>query len=178
MNILKWILIVVLALLAVLVVGGYLLSPKFTVSRSVTINAPADKVYAFVASPRNWKEWSVWNRRDPAMQIEYSGPESGTGSKWSWKSKTQGDGAMTLTATEPARKVAFDLFFADFGTTSQGQIDFVPDGNTTKVTWTMVGDMGANPMFRWMALGADRMVGKDFEGGLANLKAVAEKVTP
>src|SRR5713101_409319 len=101
MKILKWILIVVLALLAVLVIGGYLLSPRFTVSRSITINAPADKVDSFVANPRGWKQWSVWNRRDPAMQIEYSGPESGTGAKWSWKSKSQGDGTMTFTATEP-----------------------------------------------------------------------------
>src|SRR5882672_10981835 len=162
MKVLKWILIVVLALLAVLVIGGYLLSPKFTVSRSITINAPADKVYAFVANPKSWKQWSVWNQRDPAMEIVYSGPESG-------------NGAMTFTSTEPARKVAFDLYFPDFGTTSKGQIDFVPDGNTTKVTWTMNGDMGSNPLFRWMALGADSMVGKDFEGGLANLKAVAEK---
>ena len=175
MKILKWILIVVLALLAVLVIGGYLLSPKFTVTRSVVVNAPADKVYALVANPRGWKQWSVWNQRDPAMQIEYSGPESGTGAKWSWKSKTQGDGTMTFTATEPARKVAFDLYFPDFGTTSQGELSFVPEGNSTRVTWTMNGDMGKNPVFRWIALGADSMVGKDFETGLANLKAVAEK---
>lgn len=175
MKVLKWILIIVLAMIAVLVLGGYLLSPKFTVSRSITINAPADKVYALVADPRGWKQWSVWNRRDPNMHIEYSGPESGTGAKWSWRSKSEGDGQMTFTATDPARRVAFDLYFPDFGTTSSGALDFVPDGNATRVTWTMNGDMGSNPLFRWMALGADGMVGKDFEAGLANLKAVAEK---
>jgi len=175
MKVLKWILIVVLALLAVLVIGGYLLSPKFTVSRSITINTPADKVYALVANPRGWKQWSVWNRRDPEMRIDYAGSESGTGARWSWHSKSQGDGTMTFTATEPARRVAFDLYFPDFGTTSTGELDFVPDGSSTRVTWTMNGDMGRNPLFRWMALGADRMIGKDFEAGLANLKAVAEK---
>jgi uncharacterized protein YndB with AHSA1/START domain len=175
MKILKWLLIVVLALLAVFIVGGYLLPPKFTVSRSVTINAPADKVYGLVASPRAWKQWSAWNQRDPNMQIEYSGPDSGTGAKWSWQSKKEGSGTMTFTATDPARKVAFDLYFPDVGTTSQGQLDFVPDNTSTKVTWTMNGDMGGNPMYRWMALFMDRMVGPDFETGLANLKAVAEK---
>jgi hypothetical protein len=109
------------------------------------------------------------------MQIEYSGPESGTGAKWSWQSKKEGSGTMTLIATDPARKVAFDLYFPDVGTTSQGQLDFVPDNNSTKVTWTMNGDMGSNPMYRWMALFMDRMVGPDFDTGLANLKAVAEK---
>lgn len=175
MKILKWILIVVLALVAVLVIGGYLLSPKFTVTRTVAINAPADKVYALVANPRHWKQWSVWNQRDPQMQIDYSGPESGTGAKWTWHSKSEGDGAMTFTATEPARRVAYELYFPDFGTTSTGELSFVPDGNATKVTWVMNGDFGSNPIFRWMALGADSMVGKDFEAGLANLKAVAEK---
>jgi uncharacterized protein YndB with AHSA1/START domain len=175
MKVLKWILIVVLALLAVLVIGGYVLSPKFTVSRSITINAPAGKVYALVANPRQWKQWAVWMRRDPEMHIEYAGPESGTGARWSWQSKSQGDGTMTFTATEPARRVAFDLYFPDFGTTSGGELSFVPDGSSTRVTWTMNGDMGRNPLFRWMALGADRMVGKDFQEGLANLKAVAEK---
>ena len=175
MKILKWLLIVVLALLAVLVIGGYLLSPKFTVTRTIAINAPADKVYALVANPRHWKQWSVWNQRDPQMQIEYAGPESGTGAKWTWHSKSQGDGAMTFTATEPARRVAYELFFPDFGTTSTGELSFVPDGNATQVTWVMNGDMGKNPLFRWMALGADGMVGKDFEAGLANLKAVSEK---
>ena len=175
MKILKWILIVVLALIAVLVVGGYLLSPKFTVTRSVTINAPADKVYGLVANPRSWKQWSVWTQRDPAMQIEYAGPESGAGAKWNWRSKSQGDGTMTFTAAEPPRRVAYELFFPDFGTTSSGDLAFAPEGGATRVTWTMNGDMGRNPVFRWMALGADGMVGKDFEAGLANLKTVAEK---
>ncbi|MBK6472652.1 MAG: SRPBCC family protein [Betaproteobacteria bacterium] len=79
MRIAKWIMIVLLTLAAVLVGGGYLLSPKFTVSRSIGIAAPPEKVYALVADPRGWKQWSVWNRRDPAMQIDYFGPASGAG---------------------------------------------------------------------------------------------------
>lgn len=175
MKVLKWLLIVVLALLGLLVVGGYLISPKFTVTRSIMVQAPPDKVYPLVASPRHWKQWSVWNRRDPSMQIEYSGPESGVGARWSWRSKSEGDGTMTFTAAEPPRRVAYELYFPDFGTTSAGDLAFTPEGSATKVTWTMNGDMGGNPIFRWMTLAADGMVGKDFEAGLANLKAAAEK---
>jgi uncharacterized protein YndB with AHSA1/START domain len=174
-KVLKWILTVVLVFIAVLVIGGYLLSSKFTASRSTVINAPPDKVYPLVASPREWKQWSVWNRRDPAMQIEYAGPDSGAGAKWTWHSKSEGDGSMTFTAAEPPRRVAFELYFPDFGTTSSGDITLAPEGSGTRVVWTMNGDMGANPLFRWFALFADSMVGKDFESGLANLKAVAEK---
>jgi uncharacterized protein YndB with AHSA1/START domain len=175
MKIAKWLLISVLVLAGVLLLGGMLLSPKFKVSRSVSINAPAAKVYPMVADPRAWKAWSVWNRRDPSMEITYSGAASGTGAVWAWRSKTEGDGKMSFTAAEPGKQVAYDLYFPDFGTTSKGALTFSPEGTATRVTWTMNGDMGSNPLFHWMALFADRMVGKDFEGGLANLKVEAEK---
>lgn len=175
MRVLKWILLVVLALAAVLVIGGYLLSPKFTVTRSIVIEAPPEKVYTLVASPRQWTQWSVWNQRDPAMKIDYGGPESGTGAKWSWHSESEGDGSMTFTSAEPGQRVAYELYFPDFGTTSTGEIALAPQGSGTQVMWTMNGDMGSNPLFRWFALSADSMVGKDFEAGLTNLKAVAEK---
>lgn len=175
MKVLKTLLIALVALVALLFVGGMFLSPKFSVTRTVQINAGPDKVYALVANPRHWKEWSVWNRRDPAMAIEYSGPESGTGAAWAWKSKSEGDGKMTFTAAEPGKKVVYDLFFPDFGTTSTGELRFESKAAGTEVTWVMNGDMGSNPLFRWMALFGDKMIGPDFEGGLANLKALAEK---
>lgn len=175
MKVLKWLLGTVLLLAAVLLIGGLLLSPKFTVTRSVTLAAPPDKVYALVADPRRWKEWTVWNRRDPAMAIEYFGPPSGAGAGWAWKSQSEGDGRMTFTAAEAPRRVVYDLYFPDFGTTSSGELGLEPAGAGTKVTWVMNGDMGKNPLFRWFALNADSMVGRDFEGGLQGLKALAEK---
>lgn len=175
MKILKWLGIVVLGLAAVVLVGGYLLPSKFSVVRSVRVEAPADKIYALVANPHNWPRWSVWHKRDPQMQIAYSGPDSGAGAKWDWKSKSEGDGSMVFTAAEPARRVAYDLYFPDFGTTSRGEFGFVPDGSATRVTWTMNGDMGGNPLFHWMALMADGMVGEDFDAGLAGLKDAAER---
>ena len=175
MRILKWLFGVMLLLAAVLLIGGLLLSPKFNVARSATIAAPPDKIYGLLADPRRWKEWTVWSQRDPAMQITYSGPPSGTGAAWEWKSKTEGDGKMTFTTAEPGQRLGYDLYFPDFGTTSQGDFTLSPDGAGTRVTWAMNGDMGSNPFFRWIALGADGMVGKDFEGGLAGLKALAEK---
>ena len=171
----KWLLIAMLGLAALLALGGLLLSPKFKVARNTLVAAPADKVYALVANPRGWKAWSVWNQRDPAMQIIYTGPESGAGAAWAWKSASEGDGKMSFTAAQPGQRVAYDLYFPDFGTTSAGDLTFAPEGNSTRVTWTMNGDMGSNPLFRWFALFADGMVGKDFEAGLARLKLVAEK---
>lgn len=175
MKLVKILGLILLVLAAVLVVGGMLISPKYTVQRSVSIKASPDKVYALVANPRMWKQWSVWNQRDPAMAIEYSGPESGAGAVWAWKSKSEGDGKMTFTAAEPGKRVVYDLFFPDFDTTSTGELRFEVQGDMTQVTWSMDGDMGKNPLMRWFALFMDGMVGKDFAGGLANLKALAEK---
>ncbi|MFN0185742.1 MAG: SRPBCC family protein [Aquabacterium sp.] len=176
MKWLKGVLFALIGLVAFLWLGGYALSSKFTVARSVEIAAPPAKAYALVANPRHWKNWTVWNQRDPSMKITYFGPESGgTGAGWSWASKSEGDGKMTFTAAEADKRVAYDLYFPDFGTTSAGDLRFEAAGQGSKVTWTMNGDMGTNPLFRWIALFSDRMVGGDFEAGLANLKALAEK---
>lgn len=175
MKIVKWILGIMVALAAMLLLGGMALPPTFIVTRSVTIKAPADKIYGLIADPRIWKQWSVWNQRDPAMQIEYSGPQVGTGAQWSWKSRTEGDGSMTFTQAVPGQRLGYELFFHDFGTTSNGVLELASAGAETRVTWIMNGNTGRNPLYRWMALVADGMVGKDFDAGLANLKALAEK---
>lgn len=175
MKALKILLIAIVALIALLCVGGMLLSSKFTVTRTTTINAAPDKIYALIADPRGWKAWSAWNQRDPAMAIEYSGPASGAGAVWAWKSKSQGDGRMTVTSAEPGKRLGYELYFPDFGTTSTGDFRLDANGGGTQVTWSMDGDMGSNPIYRWMGLFMNKMVGPDFDTGLANLKTLAEK---
>lgn len=174
MRWLKWT-VVGVAGLALLVVGiGLLLPSRFTVTRSVAVAAPAEKIFPLVADPRRWQAWSVWTLRDPEMAVSYSGSASGAGAAWEWKSKSEGDGKMTFTAAESPRRIAYALFFPDFGTTSKGDFSFVPEGAGTRVTWTMNGDMGNNPLMSWFALFADGMVGKDFQASLDQLKQLAE----
>ncbi|MGQ3052158.1 MAG: SRPBCC family protein [Roseateles sp.] len=175
MKVLKVVLIALVALGLLVGVGGLLISPQFTVSRTLTVNAAPEKIYALIADPRAWQQWSAWNQRDPAMAIEYSGPASGSGAVWAWKSKSQGDGRMTFIKAEPPKRLGYELFFPDFGTTSTGDFRLESNGGATQVTWTMNGDMGGNPVYRWMGLFMDRMVGPDFDAGLANLKNLAEK---
>jgi uncharacterized protein YndB with AHSA1/START domain len=175
MRIVKWLIGIVLVLALVVVLGGLMLSPKFNISRSLTMNAAPDKVYGLIASPKRWKEWTVWNQRDPAMTVTYSGPESGVGAGWAWKSRNEGDGRMTFTAAEPGAKLAYQLYFGDTDSPSTGELRLSAEGSATRVTWTMSGDVGGNPVGRWFALLAERFVGPDFEAGLANLKALAEK---
>lgn len=175
MKILKWLLVVVLVLVLVLLVGGLMLPRSFTVERSVVVSAPVADVYAQVAAPRAWKAWSVWNRRDPAMQITYSGPAEGTGATWAWKSASEGDGRMTMTAAQPPNRVGYALYFPDFDSTSTGSFTFTPEDGATRVVWQMQGDMGANPLYHWMPLLMRGTMERDFDAGLANLKALVEQ---
>lgn len=175
MKILKWLLIVLVLLAAGLWLGGMAISPAFDVARSVRIAAPPEKIFALVAEPAAWQRWSVWNRRDPAMAITYSGPASGAGASWAWKSASEGDGRMTITSADAPQRVAFDLEMLDVHSTAHGLITLAPGDGGTQVTWRMTGDMGRNPIFHWLAPLADRMIGPDFEAGLANLKTLAEK---
>ncbi|MEN9544749.1 MAG: hypothetical protein RLZZ598_1582, partial [Pseudomonadota bacterium] len=116
-KLLKWSLIGFVTAAVLLLVGGLLMNPHFRVTRQIEINAPADRLYALVSDPREWQRWSVWNQRDPNMSIRYSGPSSGSGAIWEWQSKTEGDGRMSFTTAEPGRRLGYDLFFPDFGTT-------------------------------------------------------------
>ena len=175
MKWLKRVILAVVAIIGVLLVVGFLLPSGFKVQRSMQIAASPAKIYPLIADPRQWKNWSVWNQRDPAMQITYSGPDAGTGAKWSWQSKTEGSGTMEFTSATPNDGLKYVLTFPDFGMASRGEMRLVPEGAGTRVTWTNEGDMGASPVNRYFGLMMDSMVGPDFEGGLKNLKALAER---
>jgi uncharacterized protein YndB with AHSA1/START domain len=175
MKWLKRVVLTVAAIVALLLVIGLLLPSGFKVQRSVVINAPASRIYPMIADPRQWKGWAVWNQRDPAMQMQYSGPDTGTGAKWSWQSKTEGNGVMEFTAAVPDKHINYALSFPDMDMTSRGQLRLAPENGGTRVTWTNEGDMGSSPINRYFGLMMDRLVGPDFEAGLVNLKAAAER---
>lgn len=162
------------AVAALLLAIGFMLPSQFKVQRSAQIAAPADKVYALIADPREWKRWGAWSARDPAMKMEYSGATSGTGAKWSWQSASEGNGAMEFTAAVPLERVAYLLTFPDMGMQARGELRIAPAANGVLVTWTNEGDMGGNPINRWFGLFMDKLVGPDFETGLENLKNLAE----
>ena len=169
LKILKYLVGLVVLLVAV----AFLLPSTYSAERSMIINAPAEKVFPLIANQKEWKRWSVWNQRDPNMELSYSGPESAAGSKWAWKSKSEGNGGMEWSAVEANKRVGYILTMEGM-TPSTGDLFVVPDGAGTKVTWTMKGDSGMNPMFRWFGLFMDKMIGPDFEAGLKNLKKLAE----
>jgi uncharacterized protein YndB with AHSA1/START domain len=173
----KWLIRIVVGLVVVVaafVAIGWQLPAEFKVQRSARIAAPADKVYALIADPREWKRWGVWSRRDPAMKMDYSGAPSGAGAKWSWQSKSEGNGAMEFTAAMPNERIAYTLTFPDMGMQSRGVLEITPADQGVVVTWTNEGNMGSNPINSWFGLFMDTLVGPDFAAGLDNLKKIAE----
>lgn len=175
MKALKIILLGLLGLCVLLGLISFALPSSYKVERSIEINAPMETVYPLVYDPKQWTRWGVWNRRDPGMQVSYSGPPAGVGAKWAWISKSEGSGSMEFTATDFNKRIAYKIAFADHDGVFTGRLEFAPAGKGVRVSWIADGDMGANPLMRYFALAMDRMLGPDFEGGLKNLKELAEK---
>jgi uncharacterized protein YndB with AHSA1/START domain len=175
MKFIQWGLAILGIAVLSLVGAGFFLPSRFDVSRSIVIEAPAEKVYDLVADPRLWKGWSAWHRRDPGIEVDYSGPPFGQGAKWSWNSRSEGRGTMEFTHVVPNQRVEYALVFPDFNLKSTGMFTMQPVGKGTRVTWTNGGDVGTNPLKHYLAAYMDRLVGPDFEAGLAGLKALAEK---
>ncbi len=165
--------VLVLVALAVLVFGrGAFLPKDFRVERSIEIDAPPEVVFDEVNSLREWDAWSPWKAKDPSIQNEYSGPESGVGAKVRWTSENSGEGTQTITLSERPTRIETALDFGDMG---QPNADwtFEPTGDGTKVTWGLSGT-AAGPLGGYFAKMMDGWVGADYEDGLARLKALVE----
>lgn len=149
----------------------------FRVVRSTTINAPPAKVFGYLNDFHRWGDWSPWERLDPNLQRTFTGPQSGVGSAYAWEgNKKVGQGRMEITESTAPSKVSLDLqFIKPFK--GQNVTDFIlePSGSGTKLTWDMHGPNQCIGRIMQVFCDMDAMIGKDFEQGLSNLKAAAEK---
>ena len=165
----------IVALWVILVLVGLILPGRYRVERSILIGAKPAAIFPLVGDLRAWSRWGVWFARDPGMQIEYSPATTEVGAWSEWKSKSQGDGKMTITAVHPNDTFEYSMLFADIGMVSRGTMALVEvPGGGTKVTMAMDGNLGHNPLYRWFGVFMDKLVGPDFEAGLANLKRLGE----
>lgn len=150
---------------------------SFTVRRSAQIEAPPERIYALIDDFTRWRDWSPWERKDPAMKRSFSGPSSGKGAAYAWDgNKNVGQGRMEIAhAAAPSRLTLKLDFVRPFE--AHNQVDFAlePRGKATQVVWSMHGPMPFVSKVIGVFIDMDRMIGTDFEAGLANLKAVAEK---
>jgi hypothetical protein len=148
----------------------------FRVTRSATIAAPATMVFAQVNDFHNWDAWSPWAKIDPAMKQTYEGAPSGTGAIYSWAGNNKaGEGRMTLIESRPNDLIQIKLeFLKPFKATNAAEFSFKPDGEQTAVTWSMSGKKNFMMKAFGLFMNMDKMVGGDFEKGLASMTAVVE----
>ncbi len=148
----------------------------YAVERSVTVAAPPSAVYAHIVDFHRWPTWSPWEGLDPAMTRQYSGADSGVGAVYAWSgNRKAGQGRMEITdAVEPSSvHIALD-FLKPFKSSSTTTFVLVPDGDGTRVTWTMTGPKTVMTRMMGLFKSMDAMIGPDFEKGLSRLKVVAE----
>jgi uncharacterized protein YndB with AHSA1/START domain len=148
----------------------------FRVERSASIKAPPDKVFAFINDFDRWNAWSPWEKKDPAMKRTF-GVKSGKGATYAWEGNNDvGQGRMEIADSVPPSRIAIKLdFVKPFEAHNDVVFTLEPKGDTTNVRWTMQGQTPYFAKIVHLFLDVDKMVGKDFEAGLANLKTAAEK---
>ncbi len=174
---LKKIGILIVILIAAILVYAATLPDNFRVQRATTVNAPPEKIYALIDDFHRWELWSPWEKLDPAMKRTFSGAARGQGAAYAWQGDNKvGEGRMEIIEASPASKVSIKLdFIKPFEGHNIADFTLEPSGNTTKVTWAMYGPSPYVAKLMGVFASMDSMVGKDFEAGLANMKAVAEK---
>jgi hypothetical protein len=149
----------------------------FRVERSTTIAAPSQVVYGYVHDLRAMESWSPFAKMDPAQVNTYSGPASGVGAVCEWAGGRAGRGRMTIVGAEPDRGVDLKLeFFEPMEATNRARFTLVPVDGATRVTWSMEGRNGFLGKAVALFMDMDRMVGGEFEKGLASMKTLAESV--
>jgi len=168
--------LIALAVVAFLVVAA-LQPAEYRVTRSTTISAPAATVFSQVNDFHNWQKWSPWAELDPAMSQTYEGTAAGSGAVYTWSgNKKVGEGRMTITESHPNDLIRIALdFIKPFSSSSVTEFAFVQDQNqSTSVTWSMFGKKNLVSKAFGLFMSMDKMIGPDFERGLARLKSVSE----
>lgn len=169
-------LIVIGSLILLLLVIAALQAPEFRVSRSALIKAPAAEVFPQVNDLHNMNTWNPWLEPDPNIKLTYDGPESGTGAAYSWDGNGHvGAGKLTIVDSRPSERIGLKLdFLRPFKSTADAEFTFEPGDGSTKVTWTMNGRKIFMTKLLGLFFSMDRMIGGQFEKGLAKLKSRVE----
>jgi hypothetical protein len=172
---------IILSIIAVLIVGLLVIvamqSSEYRVSRSTTVSAPPEAVFEHVNDFHNWETWNPWGKLDPAMKVSYDGAPAGVGAVYSWVGNNQvGEGRMTIIESRSPEMLRIKLdFFKPMKGTSIAEFTFTPQGDQTNVTWSMVGEKNFVAKAFHLLIRVEKMIGGQFEKGLADLKKAAEQ---
>ncbi len=167
---------VLATLIAIVLIHATTKSAAFVIQRSTTIAAPPEKVFAFLDDFHHWASWSPWEKLDPALTRSFSGAPRGKGAVYAWKgNKKVGEGRMEITEATASTRLAITLdFLKPFEAHNVAEYTLTPANGGTVITWAMKGPRPYMMKVMSTFCDMDRMIGKDFEAGLANLKRISE----
>jgi len=173
----KKIAIIVAVLIAGVLIFAATKPDTFRVQRAASIKAPPEKVFALINDFKRWDAWSPWEKKDPAMKRSFGAATAGKGATYAWEgNKDVGKGGMEIIESAPPSKIALRLDFEQpFEAHNMVTFTLAPHDGATRLTWAMEGPAPYFAKIIHVFIDMDKMVGKDFEAGLASLKAVAEK---
>ena len=174
--------IVIIAVVLAIVIAVVLIlaaakPDTFRVQRGATMKAPPEKIFSLINDFHQWGKWSPWENRDPAMTRSFSGAESGQGAVYAWEgNKNVGSGRMEILDAATPSKIIIKLdFLKPFEAHNMAEFTMLPQGDATSVNWVMHGPAPFMSKMMQVFMNMDKMIGKDFEAGLANLKGLAER---
>ncbi len=171
-----YIIIMVVAVVFGFIVIVAIQPSSFIIQRNITIRAPKERIFPLINNLKKWDNWSPWAKLDPNMKIEYTGPEEGKGAGYYWTGNNKvGEGKMTIEESDPYWLVGIDLeFLRPMQARNKAEFTLMEAGGETKVVWSMTGNNNFGGKLFCLFVNMDKMVGKDFEKGLASLKSIAE----
>ncbi len=152
------------------------MADSYVVERRIHINAEPTEVFAHIVDLHKWESWSPWEGLDPGMSKTYEGPEAGVGSAYSWKGNRKvGEGRLAISRVRSQELVELDLeFLKPFKSRSTTDFKLSPSDGGTDVVWRMEGQHSWISKIMGIFISMDKMIGKDFDKGLAQLKVAAE----
>ena len=168
--------LIVGVIIGLLLVVSIFLPSQYQIKRTATVNAPADSVFVLIANLKNWPTWSPWHSSDPNTITTFSPTTMGPGATMDWKSKQHGNGKLVVKSILPPNQVVYEITFGEGELASIGMFTLSPATSGTNIEWSMIGDVGMNPLYKYGVLFMDGFIGPDFEKGLNNLqKATGSK---
>jgi Polyketide cyclase / dehydrase and lipid transport len=176
-HILFWLILIVLVAVAASLLYAFVQKPAFSTVREAEFNASPAKIYANINDFHKWSAWSPWEKMDPDLKRNFSGPESGIGAKYGWTgNKKVGEGMMETTHSTPDKSMQLDLhFIKPFKASHITEFTLTPIANGgTRMKWEMRGERPFGMRIFGLFMNLDKLIGKDFEKGMANLKAIVE----
>lgn len=149
---------------------------SFRLERSLVIDADPADIYRLIDDFHAWVGWSPWENVDPTMSKTYEGAPSGVGAVYRWTGDKVGAGVMTVTDATEHERVEIQLdFIKPIEAHNKTVFTLEPAGVSTRVSWAMTGTNGFVAKAFGIFMPMEKMVGPDFERGLAALKKLAEE---